>query len=98
MPVDIDQFIEKLPKERRDWLEVWGNQWGEPTKVMPGTCEACVWGSGSHTKDCALRQTVAPFRALGSWAAIHDYIWQSAMDPKTQGILNAYQHGQIETK
>ena len=41
---DIDQFIEKLPKERRDWLEVFGNQWGEPAKVMPGTCEACVWG------------------------------------------------------
>ena len=51
---DIDQFIEKLPKERRYWLEVWGNQWGEPTKVMPGTCEACVWGEANHlhARDC----------------------------------------------
>lgn len=44
----IDQYIEKLPKERREWLEIWGNQWGEPTKMMPGTCEACVWGRGEH--------------------------------------------------
>jgi hypothetical protein len=43
MPADIDQYIEKLPKERKDWLEVFGNQWA-PVKQMPGTCEACVWG------------------------------------------------------
>lgn len=40
-----------LPKHRRDWLEFWGNQWGGP-KVMPGTCERCVWGSGRHSSGC----------------------------------------------
>lgn len=91
--------LDHLPKDRRDWLEVFGNQWGtkkhgermteeenaillealnpfgQPIsahdrallrlldfvdryhgmarkppaeKIMPGTCEACVWGKGRH--------------------------------------------------
>jgi hypothetical protein len=51
MAQDINQYIENLPKERRDWLEVFGNQWA-PVKQMPGTCEACVWGGERHAKDC----------------------------------------------
>ena len=75
---NIDQYIETLPKSRREWLEVFGNQWGEPAKVMPGTCFACVWGDGEHAAGCE-RVT--------------------RMDPvKLQGILNAYQNGQIEIK
>ena len=49
---DIDQYIEKLPKERKEWLECFGNQWA-PAKQMPGTCEACVWGRGEHAAGCA---------------------------------------------
>lgn len=47
-PPPLDEQIAKLPKHRKDWLGVFGNQWA-PKKVMPGTCEACVWNSGVHT-------------------------------------------------
>ena len=91
---DIDQYIEALPKSRRDWLEVYGNQWGEPTKVMPGTCEACVWGRGEHV--CKPVETRGEF---------HDVLladiraWDAAQaNVKLQGQLNAYMNGQIEIK
>jgi hypothetical protein len=45
--IDLDH----LSKDRRDWLEVFGNQWA-PTKIMPGTCEACVYGAGEHVAGC----------------------------------------------
>ena len=46
-----EQELEHLPKHRRDWLEIWGNQWA-PKKIMPGTCEACVYGHGEHVTGC----------------------------------------------
>ncbi len=39
--------LNKLPKDKRDWLEIYGNQY-RPARVMPGTCEACIFGSGEH--------------------------------------------------
>lgn len=43
--------VAKLSKDRKDWLEVFGNQW-KPKRVMPGTCEACVWGGRDHVFGC----------------------------------------------
>lgn len=43
--------FDKLPKHRRDFLEIFGNQWS-PRMVFTGTCERCVWGSGEHSADC----------------------------------------------
>lgn len=43
--------LDKLSPDRKDWLEVFG--WRvAPKKIMPGTCEACVWGSGNHSSEC----------------------------------------------
>ncbi len=42
-----DPLTKKLTPYYRDFLEVSGNQY-RPGRVMPGTCEACVWGSGQH--------------------------------------------------
>lgn len=39
-----DQQVKNLSPYHRDAFEIWGNQW-TPKKVMPGTCEACVFGS-----------------------------------------------------
>lgn len=46
-----DEQIAKLPKHRREWLEIWGNTFA-PKKVMPGTCEACVFNEGEHASGC----------------------------------------------
>lgn len=43
--------ISKLTPKDRDWLEIYGNQY-RPAKVMPGTCEACVFGLGRHANSC----------------------------------------------
>ena len=52
--IDLTQ-IEKLPKHRRDWLEVWGNEW-QPRKIAPGPCELCVFGMGNaHAEGCVKR-------------------------------------------
>ena len=83
MAQDIDQYIANLPKERKDWLEVFGNQWA-PTKQMPGTCEACVWGHGYHDLSCVKHGVMRFDRPV-------DQV-------KLQGILNAYMNGQIEIK
>jgi hypothetical protein len=54
--MDNDQ-LDKLPKHRKEWLEVFGNQWAA-TKTMPGTCEACVWGTGKHAEGCEHKTVV----------------------------------------
>lgn len=46
-----DEQIKNLSPYHHDFLEVWGNAWS-PRKVMAGTCEACVWGSGKHSVPC----------------------------------------------
>lgn len=58
-----EEQINKLPKKRRDWLEIHGNQWA-PVKVMPGTCEACVWGQGEHTLACCWQRGYEGLRPL----------------------------------
>ena len=57
--IDLNQ-IDKLPKHRRDWLEVWGNEW-QPRKIAPGTCERCVFGEGEHAEGCVRRQAIRDF-------------------------------------
>lgn len=49
MPVNID----KLTKRQKDWIGCFGNTWS-PRKVLPGTCERCVWGHGEHSADCTV--------------------------------------------
>ncbi len=51
-----DPLTKKLTPYYRDFLEVSGNQY-RPGRVMPGTCEACVWGRGRHEKDCPVTAT-----------------------------------------
>lgn len=46
-----EEKIKNLSPYYRDFCEVWGNQWA-PAKVMPGTCEACVFGRGEHMPSC----------------------------------------------
>lgn len=48
--------LSKLPKWRRDYLEVFGNTY-KPSAVLTGTCEACVWGTKfhQHQSDCQFR-------------------------------------------
>lgn len=47
----IDAKIKSLPRHKRDWLEIYGDTFAAK-KVMPGTCEACVYGSGEHSETC----------------------------------------------
>ncbi len=47
--------LSHLPKDRRDWLEIFSDVRGGTVKVMAGTCEACVWGRGEHAAICAER-------------------------------------------
>ncbi len=61
--LNADAFAH-LSKDRRDWLEVFGNTWGDTVKQMPGTCERCVWGSGEHSVECATQFT-PPHRFIG---------------------------------
>lgn len=49
--VDFDAVAKSLTPRQRDYLEVFGNVWGK-RKVMPGTCERCVWGRGKHSMSC----------------------------------------------
>lgn len=45
--IDVDH----LPKWRQDWLEVFGNTF-KPAAVLPGTCEACVYGERRYSHNC----------------------------------------------
>jgi len=42
-----------ITKRDRDRLEVFGGQFPPPVTVMPGTCEACVWGWELHAQGCS---------------------------------------------
>lgn len=48
-PAKLD--LDKLPKRRKDWLEVFQLPAVQP-RVMQGTCEYCIWGTGAHALGC----------------------------------------------
>lgn len=56
--------IDKLPKHRRDWLEIWGNAW-QPLKTDGVACDACVYGEKHgypHSVGCPNLLGVEPAR------------------------------------
>lgn len=70
-PLDLS----KLSKQKRDWLEVFALPRVE-SGIMPGTCEACVWGRGEHEETCVARadmpaawtaEDMALFKRLSGW-------------------------------
>ncbi len=62
----IERKIANLSPYYRDYCEVWDSSKKSTLKVMPGTCEACVWGSGAHSVECCWEQE---YRALCERAA-----------------------------
>lgn len=82
MPARIQfEKSDNISKQRMDWLGAHGNTWA-PVKVMPGTCEACLYRIGEHSDSCV---TLA--RPLALRREAREVFLDAAYDLNQRGIL-----------
>ncbi len=74
---------DNISKQRMDWLGCHGNTWA-PVKVMPGTCEACVFGSGEHSIACCWRRG---YEGITRRDAARGAFLNAAYDLNQRGVL-----------
>ncbi len=82
--LDADVFA-GLSKDRRDWLEVFGNTWGDTNKQMPGTCELCVWGRGKHSVECVTQANL-----FNAFESVNAEVWNALAKGSREFYINAF--------